>query len=97
MLKCQIFVSDTRQALKLLERIQLHLKDSEAAQLSPSVGDDLNTLISVLDSPVFHSILNIQVRFQCFLILFADFKICIKVNCCFNKVFYINKLYTSLC
>lgn len=55
---------DTRQALKLLERIQLHLKDSEAAQLSPSVGDDLNTLISVLDSPVFHSILNIQDSLQ---------------------------------
>lgn len=54
-------ILDTRQALKLLERIKLHLKDSEAAQLSPSVGDDLNTLISVLDSPVFHSILNIQV------------------------------------
>ncbi|GFR30287.1 multiple PDZ domain protein [Trichonephila clavata] len=51
---------DTRQALKLLERIQLHLQESEAAQLSPTVGDDLNTLISVLDSPVFHSILNIQ-------------------------------------
>ncbi|GIX82325.1 multiple PDZ domain protein [Caerostris darwini] len=51
---------DTRQALKLLERIQLHLHESEAAQLNPTVGDDLNTLISVLDSPVFNSILNIQ-------------------------------------
>lgn len=59
----KILFLDTRQALKLLERIKLHLKDSEAAQLSPSVGDDLNTLISVLDSPVFHSILNIQVTF----------------------------------
>ncbi|XP_055924762.1 inaD-like protein isoform X2 [Argiope bruennichi] len=52
--------ADTRQALKLLERIQLHLQESEAAQLNPTVGDDLNTLISVLDSPVFNSILNIQ-------------------------------------
>ncbi|KFM71681.1 Multiple PDZ domain protein, partial [Stegodyphus mimosarum] len=55
---------DTRQALKLLERIQLHLQESEAAQLSPTVGDDLNTLISVLDSPVFNSILNIQDSLQ---------------------------------
>ncbi|KAG8191399.1 hypothetical protein JTE90_010577 [Oedothorax gibbosus] len=55
---------DTRQAIKLLERIQLHLHDSEAAQLNPTVGDDLNTLISVLDSPVFNSILTIQDSIQ---------------------------------
>nr|XP_015926243.1 multiple PDZ domain protein [Parasteatoda tepidariorum]XP_015926244.1 multiple PDZ domain protein [Parasteatoda tepidariorum]XP_015926245.1 multiple PDZ domain protein [Parasteatoda tepidariorum] len=55
---------DTRQALKLLERIQDHLQKSEAAQLNPTVGDDLTTLISVLDSPVFNSILNIQDSLQ---------------------------------
>ncbi|XP_076355049.1 patj homolog [Tachypleus tridentatus] len=51
---------DTRQALKLLERVQQQLQDSDEASLNTAVGEDLNTLINVLENPVFSSILTIQ-------------------------------------
>lgn len=72
------FPADTRQALKLLERIQDHLQKSEAAQLNPTVGDDLTTLISVLDSPVFNSILNIQVHIFVFMVTCPTYYFLIK-------------------
>ncbi|XP_022239967.1 multiple PDZ domain protein-like isoform X3 [Limulus polyphemus] len=55
---------DTRQALKLLERVQQQLQDSDEASLNTTVGEDLNTLINVLENPVFSSILTIQDSLQ---------------------------------
>ncbi|XP_067137358.1 multiple PDZ domain protein-like [Centruroides vittatus] len=51
---------DTQQALQLLERIQQQLRESNGTSANPTVEDDVNTLISVLDSPVFNTILTIQ-------------------------------------
>ncbi|XP_023348444.1 patj homolog, partial [Eurytemora carolleeae] len=51
---------DSRAALALLKEVQQSVKDTEDLQNNAQVNDDLNTLISVLESPVFQSILNIQ-------------------------------------
>ncbi|XP_023241577.1 multiple PDZ domain protein-like [Centruroides sculpturatus] len=55
-----IINTDTQQALQLLERIQQQLRESNGTSANPTVEDDVNTLISVLDSPVFNTILTIQ-------------------------------------
>lgn len=52
--------SDTSAALSLLERIQRAMKENDDAKLSDQCNNDLNTLISVLESPVFRGIVNIQ-------------------------------------
>lgn len=51
---------DTQQALQLLERIQQQLRESNSTNANPTIEEDVNTLISVLDSPVFNTILTIQ-------------------------------------
>ena len=51
---------DSRAALALLKDLQASVKKTEDLRSNPQVNDDLNTLISVLESPVFQSILNIQ-------------------------------------
>ncbi|KAK8394137.1 hypothetical protein O3P69_006375 [Scylla paramamosain] len=51
---------DTSAALSLLERIQRSIKESEDTRLSDQCSNDLNTLISVLESPVFRGIVIIQ-------------------------------------
>ncbi|UYV65097.1 hypothetical protein LAZ67_3003128 [Cordylochernes scorpioides] len=54
-------VAETRQALQLLEKIQRQLlHETEGSHLNPTVREDLHLLISVLNSPVFTTILNIQ-------------------------------------
>ncbi|CAL4088267.1 unnamed protein product, partial [Meganyctiphanes norvegica] len=52
--------TDTTEALSLLERIQRAMKESDDITISDKCSNDLNTLISVLESPVFTGILNIQ-------------------------------------
>ncbi|XP_014670886.1 PREDICTED: inaD-like protein [Priapulus caudatus] len=51
---------DTRRALQLLEKIQVKLKDSG----DPRLDEDLNTLISVLESPIFRQIITLQESVQ---------------------------------
>ena len=51
---------DSRAALALLKDLQANVRKTEDLRSNPQVNDDLNTLISVLESPVFQSILNIQ-------------------------------------
>ena len=51
---------DSRAALALLRDLQTSVKNAEDLRNNVQVNDDLNTLISVLESPVFQSILNIQ-------------------------------------
>ena len=51
---------DSRAALALLKDLQTNVKNAEDLRNNAQVNDDLNTLISVLESPVFQSILNIQ-------------------------------------
>lgn len=51
---------DTSAALSLLERIQRSIKESEDPRMSDQCSNDLNTLISVLESPVFRGIVIIQ-------------------------------------
>jgi len=46
--------------LALLRDLQTSVKNAEDLRNNSQVNDDLNTLISVLESPVFQSILNIQ-------------------------------------
>ena len=51
---------DSRAALALLKDLQTSVKNADDLRNNVQVNDDLNTLISVLESPVFQSILNIQ-------------------------------------
>ena len=51
---------DSRDALALLQDLQKSVKNADDLRNNAQVNDDLNTLISVLESPVFQSILNIQ-------------------------------------
>ena len=51
---------DSKAALALLKDLQANVRNTEDLRSNPQVNDDLNTLISVLESPVFQSILNIQ-------------------------------------
>ena len=51
---------DTRAALLMLKDVQQSVRETEDLRGNVQVNDDLNTLISVLESPVFQSILNIQ-------------------------------------
>ena len=51
---------DSRAALVLLKEVQQSVRDTDDLNSNVQVNDDLNTLISVLESPVFQSILNIQ-------------------------------------
>ena len=53
---------ETRAALALLKDVRAKVAASEASDLkvNSAVNNDLGTLISVLESPVFQSILNIQ-------------------------------------
>ena len=51
---------DSKAALALLKDLQANVRNTEDLRSNPQVHDDLNTLISVLESPVFQSILNIQ-------------------------------------
>ena len=51
---------DSRAALALLKDLQTNVKNADDLRNNTQVNDDLNTLISVLESPVFQSILNIQ-------------------------------------
>jgi len=51
---------DSRAALAMLKELQNSVRDTEDLRNNAQVNDDLNTLISVLESPVFQSILNIQ-------------------------------------
>ena len=46
--------------MALLKDLQTSVKNAEDLRNNSQVNDDLNTLISVLESPVFQSILNIQ-------------------------------------
>lgn len=46
--------------MALLKDLQANVRKTEDLRSNPQVNDDLNTLISVLESPVFQSILNIQ-------------------------------------
>ena len=46
--------------MALLKDLQANVRNTEDLRSNPQVNDDLNTLISVLESPVFQSILNIQ-------------------------------------
>ena len=52
--------SETRAALELLKEVQTKVRQTEDLRNNRQVGADLNALISVLESPVFQSILNIQ-------------------------------------
>ena len=52
--------SETRDALELLKEVQNKVRQTEDLRNNRQVGADLNALISVLESPVFQSILNIQ-------------------------------------
>ena len=54
---------ETRAALDLLKDVQAKVRstpDGSNLRANSQVNADLNTLISVLESPVFQSILNIQ-------------------------------------
>jgi len=51
---------DSRAALALLKEVQQSVRETDDLKNNTQVNDDLNTLISVLESPVFQSILNIQ-------------------------------------
>ena len=51
---------ETRAALDLLKDVQAKVRQTENLSNNHQVNADLNTLISVLESPVFQSILNIQ-------------------------------------
>ena len=51
---------ETRAALDLLKDVQAKVRQTENLQNNHQVNADLTTLISVLESPVFQSILNIQ-------------------------------------
>ena len=51
---------DSRDALALLKDLQTSVKNADDLRNNVQVNDDLSTLISVLESPVFQSILNIQ-------------------------------------
>ena len=53
--------SETRAALELLKDVQQKVRQTENLRANQQVNADLTTLISVLESPVFQSILNIQV------------------------------------
>lgn len=52
--------SETRAALELLKDVQTQVRQTDNLRHNHQVNADLNTLISVLESPVFQSILNIQ-------------------------------------
>ena len=51
---------ETRAALGLLKDVQEKVANTDDLKNNAAVTNDLNTLISVLESPVFQSILNIQ-------------------------------------
>ncbi len=51
---------ETRAALDLLKDVRSRVAAAEDLKADRAVNDDLNTLISVLESPVFQSILNIK-------------------------------------
>ena len=51
---------ETQAALELLKQVQHRVQQSEDVATNVQVNADLNTLISVLESPVFQSILKIQ-------------------------------------
>lgn len=51
---------ETRAALELLKEVQAKVVATEDLKANSQVNADLNTLIAVLESPVFTSILNIQ-------------------------------------
>ena len=53
--------SETRAALELLKDVQQKVRHTENLRSNQQINADLTTLISVLESPVFQSILNIQV------------------------------------
>ena len=52
--------SETRAALELLKDVQQKVRQTDNLRSNQQVNADLTTLISVLESPVFQSILNIQ-------------------------------------
>ena len=52
--------SETRAALELLKDVQQKVRTTENLRSNQQINSDLTTLISVLESPVFQSILNIQ-------------------------------------
>ena len=52
--------SETRAALELLKDVQQKVRQTENLRSNQQINADLTTLISVLESPVFQSILNIQ-------------------------------------
>ena len=52
--------SETRAALELLKDVQQKVRQTENLNSNQQINADLTTLISVLESPVFQSILNIQ-------------------------------------
>ncbi len=51
---------ETRAALDLLKDVRAKVAAADDLKADRAVNDDLNTLISVLESPVFQSILNIK-------------------------------------
>ena len=51
---------ETRSALALLRDVRAKVSASDDLKANGAINNDLNTLISVLESPVFQSILNIQ-------------------------------------
>ena len=52
--------SETRAALELLKDVQQKVRQTDNLRSNQQINTDLTTLISVLESPVFQSILNIQ-------------------------------------
>lgn len=54
---------DISTALQLLEHIQHTIDTSDDVKLQTQTADDLNLLISVLENPIFRSIVTIQVSF----------------------------------
>ena len=52
--------SETRAALELLKDVQQKVRQTDNLRSNQQINADLTTLISVLESPVFQSILNIQ-------------------------------------
>lgn len=58
------FFPDISTALQLLEHIQHTIDSSDDVKLQTQTADDLNLLISVLENPIFRSIVTIQVPVQ---------------------------------
>ena len=79
---------DSKAALALLKDLQANVRNTEDLRSNPQVNDDLNTLISVLESPVFQSILNIQdsLRELKKQVSKTDISVLALTDCCYPQV-----------